>query len=141
MNEVPSSLLKPGDVFTHAFSFSQDGVNQFAEVTGDTNPLHSDHEYAAKTIFKKPIMHGFLGGSIFSKVFGTMFPGEGTIYLKQNMQFMKPMYVDKNYEAVFTVKSVIPEKHKAIIETRIVEKDSNDVTIEGEAEVMNRHKI
>ena len=141
MKEGSSSLLQAGDVFKHEFSFTQDGVAQFAQVTGDTNPVHLDQEYAAKTIFKKPIMHGFLGGSIFSKVFGTLFPGEGTIYLRQNMQFKKPMYVDKSYEAVFTVKEVNAEKHKAIIETRIVDKENNDITIEGEAEVMNRTRI
>ena len=69
--------------YEHEFSFSQDSVKRFAEVTGDNNPIHLDSVYAATTPFKKPIMHGFLSGSIFSKVFGTIYPGEGTIYLKQ----------------------------------------------------------
>src|SRR6478752_7093968 len=94
--------VENGAVYTHGFSFSQEEVNRFAEVTGDCNPIHLDESYAASTAFKRPIMHGFLGGSIFSKVFGTLFPGEGTIYLKQSMSFVKPMYTDTAYEAVFT---------------------------------------
>src|SRR5688572_3317080 len=104
MNQTLTEVkVETGTVFTHQFSYTQEEVNRFAEVTGDTNPVHTDAAYAATTMFKKPIMHGFLGGSIFSKVFGTMFPGEGTIYLKQSMSFVKPMYVDTIYEATFTV--------------------------------------
>lgn len=136
--------MKPflvGDVFRHEFSFSQDQVVQFAEVTGDRNPLHLDTTYAATTVFKRPIMHGFLGGSIFSKVFGTMFPGEGTVYLSQSMKFLRPMYVDTIYEAVFTVKEVNYEKNSAIVVTQMIDKASGKVTIDGEATVMNKTVI
>ena len=129
--------VENGAVYTHEFSFSQEEVNRFAEVTGDRNPIHTDAEYAATTMFKKPIMHGFLGGSIFSKVFGTLFPGEGTIYLKQTMAFVKPMYVDTVYQATFTVKEVQGEKHRALVETIISEKETGEATIKGEATVMN----
>lgn len=114
---------------------------KFAEVTGDKNPVHLDEAYAAGTMFKRPIMHGFLGGSIFSKVFGTLFPGEGTIYLKQSMSFMRPMYVNTAYEVRMTVKEVNKEKHRANVETNIVDKATGDVVISGEATVMNVNRI
>ena len=130
-------MYKIGDVYHHDFIFTQDEVQKFADVTGDKNPVHLDAAYAATTMFKKPIMHGFLGGSIFSKVFGTLFPVEGTIYLKQSMAFMKPMFVDVTYEAVLTIKEHNIEKHRAIVETIIREKSTEEVTISGEATVMN----
>lgn len=114
---------------------------KFAEVTGDKNPVHLDEAYAAATMFKRPIMHGFLGGSVFSKVFGTLFPGEGTIYLKQSMSFMRPMYVNTVYEVRMTVKDVNKEKHRANVETNIVDKATGDVVISGEATVMNVNRI
>lgn len=77
--------MELNQVYTHEFSFTQDEVNRFAEVTGDKNPVHTDAAYAAKTLFRKPVMHGMLGAALFSKVFGTLFPGEGTIYLKQSL--------------------------------------------------------
>ncbi|TAF64951.1 MAG: MaoC family dehydratase [Cytophagales bacterium] len=134
-------MIEQGTTYQHPFSFSQTEVEQFAAVTGDKNPIHIDKEYAAKTIFKQPIMHGFLGGSVFSKIFGTLFPGEGTIYLKQTMEFKKPMLADEKYEAVCTAIAVDKEKHKATMETKIIHIASQQVVLIGEAIVMNKEKI
>lgn len=133
-------MIEINEVYTHEFQFSQEEVNQFAQVTGDKNPVHTDADYAAKTMFKRPIMHGMLGASLFSKVFGTLFPGEGTIYLKQSLNFLKPMYVNTPYEAVFTVKELLKDKNRAVIETLIKNKDGN-VCTSGEATVLNVDKI
>jgi acyl dehydratase len=133
-------MIAVNDTFTHKFQFSQEEVNRFAEVTGDQNPVHTDADYAAKTMFKRPIMHGMLSASLFSKVFGTLFPGEGTIYLKQSLSFLKPMYVDTPYEAVFTVKEVLKDKNRAVVETLIKNPDGL-VCTSGEATVMNVDKI
>lgn len=86
-------------------------------------------------------MHGMLSASLFSKVFGTLFPGEGTIYLKQTLNFLKPMYVDTTYEAVFTVKEVLKDKHRAIVETTIKDKTTGTLCTSGEATVLNTDKI
>jgi acyl dehydratase len=134
-------MIDAGTTYTHRFSFTQEEVVRFAEVTGDKNPVHLDEAYAAGTMFKRPIMHGFLGGAVFSKVFGTLFPGEGTIYLKQSMAFMRPMYVDTAYEVRMTVKEVNKEKHRATVETLIVDIASGETTISGEATVMNVTQI
>jgi acyl dehydratase len=134
-------MIEQGATYSHAFRFTQKDVENFAAVTGDNNPVHLDADYAAKTMFKRPIMHGFLGGSVFSKVFGTLFPGEGTIYLKQSMAFMRPMFVDTDYEVRMTAKEVNKEKHRAIVETLVVDKNSGEAVISGEATVMNIERI
>ncbi|MDO9000208.1 MAG: MaoC family dehydratase [Bacteroidota bacterium] len=134
-------MIEVNQVFTHEFKFSQEEVNRFAEVTGDKNPVHTNAEYAATTMFKRPIMHGMLSASLFSKVFGTLFPGEGTIYLKQTLNFLKPMYVDTTYEAVFTVKEILKDKHRAIVETTIKDKTTGNLCTSGEATVLNNDKI
>lgn len=134
-------MIDQGTTYNHTFRFTQKEVELFAQVTGDKNPVHLDADYAAKTMFKRPIMHGFLGGSVYSKIFGTLFPGEGTIYLKQSMAFMRPMFVDTDYEVRMTVKEVNKEKHRAIVETVTVDKNTGDVVISGEATVMNMEKI
>jgi acyl dehydratase len=133
--------IQLNDIYKHEFSFSQSDIVKFAEVTGDKNPVHLDANYAATTMFKVPIMHGMLGASLFSKVFGTLFPGEGTIYLKQSLAFLKPMFVDTAYEAVFTVKEINAEKHRATIETTIIDKTNGTLCTSGEATVMNINKI
>jgi acyl dehydratase len=129
-------MLSVGQEYKHTFQFSQEQVNLFAEVTGDKNPIHLDDSYAAQTIFKRPIMHGMLGASIFSKVFGTLFPGEGTIYLSQSLKFLAPMFVDTNYTAIFTVQAVDLEKHRVTIKTEIITPEGKSA-VTGEALLQN----
>ncbi|HXC05633.1 MAG TPA: MaoC family dehydratase [Bacteroidia bacterium] len=129
-------MIELNQVYLHEFQFTQDEVNRFAAVTGDNNPVHTDAAFAATTPFKRPIMHGMLGASVFSRVFGTLFPGEGTIYLKQSLVFLKPMFTDTAYEACFTVKELIKEKNRVVIETVIREKGNDKVHTTGEATVM-----
>lgn len=134
-------MITVGNVFKQTLRYSQEDVKSFADVTGDNNPIHLDEAYAANTVFKKPIMHGFLSGSIFSKIFGTQFPGEGTIYLKQSMEFKRPMFVDTDYEAVCTVLSTDPEKHTATVQTQIFDLSTQKVVLDGQATIMHKEKI
>jgi len=139
----PTSLkvVTLGAIHRETFSFTQEDVNSFAQITGDKNPVHWDAAYAANTVYRKPIIHGVLGASVLSKVLGMEFPGEGTIYLKQEMNFKRPMYVDVVYEAIMTVKEVNVERHQAVIETKIVEKETGKVNLVGDAYIMNKEKI
>ena len=54
---------------------------------------------------------------------------------------MRPMYVDTTYEVRMTVKEVNKEKHRATVETLIVDIASGETTISGEATVMNVTQI
>ena len=133
--------IQEGQVYEEEFSFSQEEVDQFAKVSGDDNPIHIDAEYAANTSFKKPIMHGFLAGSVFSRLIGTKFPGEGTVYLKQSMAFRRPMFVDVSYKAILTVTMANANRHIAQIETKIVGVEDGKAYLTGEAQVMNAERI
>jgi acyl dehydratase len=128
---------KEGTKFSHVFSFTQENVEDFAKVTGDDNPLHLDAEYAATTQFKKPIIHGMLGASVFTKILGTQFPGHGSVYLGQTMEFLRPMFVDNEYEAIFTIKSIDSARHRAEISTEVFDLKTKKVTIRGAATLMN----
>lgn len=134
-------MIEKDKVFELEFSFTQSEVDTFAEITGDKNPVHLDDTYAAGTVYKKPIIHGFLGGAIFSRIFGNLFPGEGTVYLSQSLQFKRPMYAGVAYKAVLTVLEVEEDKHKARIETKIVEAATNKLNLTGEASILNKTKI
>jgi acyl dehydratase len=126
-----------GYEFEYGFQFTQAEVKRFAEVTGDFNPIHLDADYAAQTPFKKPIMHGFLSGSIFSKVFGTQYPGEGTIYMEQQMNFRRPMFVDTKYAVKFKVLECDHEKGSMLIDCRILNEEGK-VCLDGNARLMNK---
>ena len=104
-------MIKTGDKYRHEVTYTQEGVIAFAEITGDKNPIHLDPEFAAKTPFGRPIVHGFLSAAVFSKVFGMLFPGQGTIYLSQEMSFRAPVFAGEKYTAEFEVIDVNTEKH------------------------------
>jgi len=127
--------------FEELFKFTQDEVVRFAELTGDNNPIHLDADYAATTSFKRPIIHGMLGATIFTKVLGTQFPGFGSIYLKQTLEFLRPMFVETDYKAVFTIKTINKEKHIAEISTEIIDATTKKVVTRGIATMINQEKF
>ena len=62
-------------------------INSFAKLTGDDNPVHTNSDFAKKTIFKQKVAHGFLSASLISTLIATKLPGPGSIYLNQNLKF------------------------------------------------------
>jgi acyl dehydratase len=134
------NITSVGQKFSLKFQFSQDDVNQFIQITGDDNPIHHDAEYAKNTMFKRPIVHGFLGGAMFSRIFGSLFPGEGTIYLSQNLKFRAPMYVEQEYVAQVEITTLDADRHSCTVATQILDDKGKAVTV-GEAIIMNKNKI
>jgi acyl dehydratase len=128
-------------VHRYAFRFTQADVNDFARITGDNNPLHLDADFAAQTPFKRPIIHGMLSATVFTKVLGTEFPGYGSVYMGQTLEFLRPMFVDTDYEATFTVREFNTEKHTAEILGEIRDAQTKKVTVRGVATLMHREKI
>lgn len=124
--------LKIGMSYSMSKSFSSVEVETFSKLSMDVNPLHLDADYAAKSMFGKRIVHGFLTASLFSAIIGTKFPGEGSIYLNQNMSFLHPVFHDQVVTATVTVKEVFPEKHRVLLET-VCKDESGTVLITGTA--------
>jgi 3-hydroxybutyryl-CoA dehydratase len=105
----------------------------FAAVTGDTNPMHLDAEYAATTIFKERIAHGMLAAGLITKVLGTQLPGPGTIYMSQNLKFRAPVKIGETVTATVEVMALHPDKHRATLRTVCTVK--GEPVLEGEAYV------
>lgn len=131
-------MISIGANYELNFAFTQENVNDFCKVSGDYNPLHWDETFAATTPFKKPIVHGALVNSIFSKVMGMDFPGKGSVYLKQISEFKRPIYVGLSYRAYFEVVSIDTQKHTAEIKTQVFEMERGKMMVDGVATVMNQ---
>ena len=112
--------------------FSSDDVKAFAELSLDKNPIHLDETYAGQSLFGKRIVHGFFVGSLISAVFGTVLPGEGAIYLHQEMNFRKPVYHGEEIKATVTVTNIKKEKSILYFDTKC-ENERGEIVIDGNA--------
>lgn len=113
---------------------SEADILMFAGVSGDTNPVHLDQEFAASTMFGGRIAHGMLSAGLISAVFGTRLPGPGSIYLSQNLKFKAPVKIGDTVVARVTVKELKTEKRRAIFST--VCTVGATVVLDGEAELL-----
>ncbi|NQT72700.1 MAG: MaoC family dehydratase [Chloroflexi bacterium] len=117
-------------------TISENDLQQFAQITGDNNPVHLDETYAQKTRFGKRIAHGMLGASLISAVIGTQLPGEGTIYLSQSLQFKAPMYIGDTITAQVTITNIREDKPLITLET-VCTNQHGTAVIHGEALVLH----
>ena len=106
----------------------------FAEVSGDTNPVHLDEAYAKTTMFKSRIAHGMLSVGFISAVFGTVLPGPGTIYMAQNLRFKAPVKIGDTVTARCTVTEIDPVKKRVKFDTVCLV--AGKQVIEGDALLM-----
>lgn len=109
-------------------------ILMFAGVSGDTNPVHLNEEFAGGTSFKGRIAHGMLTGSLISTALGTKLPGPGCIYLAQTMKFLAPVRAGETVRATVTVREVDREKRRVVMDT-VCQVTGKDVLV-GEAKLL-----
>ena len=105
MEDAYAKIITDADVIT------------FAGISGDTNPIHLNHEFASETAFEGQVAHGMLTASFISTVIGTKLPGPGCIYVSQNLRFTAPVKIGDTVTATCTVSQLIPEKLMIEMET------------------------
>ena len=107
----------------------------FVDSVGDYNPIHSDPAYAAGTLFKERIAPGIWTAGLVSAVIGTRLPGPGTIYLSQDLRFLRPVKLGDTVTARVEVTEIILEKNRVRLRTVCVNQRGEEV-LGGEALVM-----
>jgi 3-hydroxybutyryl-CoA dehydratase len=112
---------------------TDEDIVKFAEVTGDTNPLHLDDEFARESIFEGRIAHGMLTASLFSAILGTRMPGPGCIYMNQSIRFRAPVRPGELALATVTVKRIDSAKQRVEFDCSCAV--GNTVVADGEAMV------
>ncbi len=122
MSDVYAKTITDADVIT------------FAGISGDTNPVHLNHEFASTTMFEGQVAHGMLTASFISTVIGTKLPGPGCIYLGQNLRFKAPVKVGDTVMAGCTITRLIPGKN--VIEMDTVCTVGGKVVLDGQATIL-----
>ncbi len=131
--------LKIGESAELSRTVTERDVEDFARVTGDTNPVHTDQAYAEKTIFKGKIAHGALSVGLLSAVLGNILPGHGTIYLSHEIKFLAPVRIGDTLTVRVEVVELIPEKNRAKLRTTCTNQNGQMV-VDGMAWAMPPRK-
>jgi len=126
--------LKPGMSARFEKTVSERDVELFGEVSGDMNPVHFDEDYARNTVFHGRIVHGVLCLSYISTVLGMELPGPGTIFMSATSRFRAPVRIGDTVVTTCTVREVVPEKRRVLVDCLCRVGDT--AVVEGEALVM-----
>ncbi len=123
--------------FEHVFS-SQD-LSDFARISGDCSPLHTEEAYASQTPYRQPILHGLLTASVVSRFLGMHLPGRRGFCLSQTLDFTGPVYPGDSLQ----VRGSIVEKNDALKVVVIkveVRKNDGEVVLRCKAQAAVRHE-
>jgi len=132
MDELAYEDIKVDDSASITRTITEADIVAFANLTGDTNPVHLDAEYAAKSMFGERIAHGMLVAGLISAVLGTQLPGPNSIYLGQDLKFTAPVKIGDT----LTVTATVAEKRddKRIIKLRTTATNQRgEIVLDGNA--------
>lgn len=134
------SEIAVGETAEITRTVTESDVVVYAGVTGDTNPLHLNETYAQGTIFKTRIAHGMLLAGYISAMLGNIFPGPGTIYLKQELQFLAPVPIGDTVTIRVEVTALDVQKNRLTLRTTCI--NQNGVTVlDGLARVIPPEEV
>ena len=123
-----------GDKRSVTVQVTEKMVQQFAEMSGDFNPIHMDEEYAKGTRFKRRIAHGMICGALISRTLA-MELGPGGIYLAQTLKFLSPVFIGDVVTVELKVTALRGEKGIGIVET-LVKNEKGELVVKGDATIM-----
>jgi 3-hydroxybutyryl-CoA dehydratase len=109
-------------------------ILQFSALSGDTNPIHLDEDYASATPFKGRIAHGMLSVGFVSAVLGTKLPGPGAVYVTQNLRFKAPVRIGDTVVATVELVELDHARSRATFKT--ICQVGDKVVIDGDAVLM-----
>ena len=116
-------------------TISETDVYLFAGISGDFNPVHVNRVEAQESVFGKQIVHGILVASLLSNVIGMKLPGPGTIYMEQNLKFLKPVYIGDTITACIEISEIINEEKNILrLFTKCINQN-NELVVDGYAVV------
>ena len=124
-----------GDYAEFSKTVTETDIILFAGISGDFNPVHINVEEAKSGLFGQRIAHGLLSASFISNVIANRLPGPGTIYLSQDLKFLKPVFIGDTVTASVTVTEKIEEKNRLVLKTEVVNQN-NETVITGTARVI-----
>ena len=121
-----------GQKAARSITLTEEHVRQYAEITGDYNPLHFEEAFAAQTKFKRLVVQGGLTTGLLHALVAMDLPGPGTVFLSQDWKFTAPVYIGDTITAEATVLKV--HDSKPVTQLGIdVRREDGETVLTGEA--------
>lgn len=95
-------------------------VDEFARLSGDYNPLHTDSEFARRSGFRDRVVHGALLVAMISRVVGMDLPGSQSLLLSLKLDFAAPTFPDEKLEVISRVQSLHENEKVVMLSLRIM---------------------
>ena len=95
-------------------------IDDFANLSGDVSPLHTDNAYAAGTIYGERLVHGMFLASLVSCLVGMHLPGSRSVCLSQEFDFVGPVYAGDEVEVIGEVKRKQDATQTLVIRTEVI---------------------
>ncbi len=134
MNNYRFEDLKIGQEESFSVTVTEEMMRLFLELSGDTNPLHNDKEFALIQGYQNKVVYGLLTTSFISKLVGVLLPGKYCLIQGIDLKYSRPVYVGD----ILIVKGTVDELHesvkRAVIKVIIQNQDEKKV-VKGKAEI------
>ncbi len=130
----PFDEIRVGDAAEITRTLKSEDVHLFAVVSGDLNPTHVDPEFAHSAPFREIVGHSMWGGALFSAILGTELPGPGTVYVRQDLRFHRPILIGDTLSARVVVREKYAHNQHVVFECTAYNQDGF-LVIDGTAEV------
>ena len=124
--------ISVGQTASRTLTVTPRHVEQFAEISGDYNPLHFDEEFVAGTRFGRLVAQGGLTTGLLHALVAMDLPGPGTVFLSQEWKFTAPVFIGDTITARAEVKSVHQSKPVTQLAVTVTRQDG-EVVLEGTA--------
>ena len=139
---IPFEEINPGDSIIIQKDITTEMIDAYAAFTGDFNRIHMDEAFCIKHGFKSRIAHGMLVLSFVSTLIGMHLPGEGSVWLSQNMDFISPVYAGDSVTIAGTVTEKVQGNALSLnmIKMKILIKNQSDrIVARGGVKVSIKH--
>lgn len=124
--------LHVGQTAERTLTLTAAHVRQYAEISGDHNPLHFDEAFAAGTKFGRLVAQGGLTTGLLHALVAMDMPGPGTVFLSQHWKFTAPVFIGDTITAQAEVLNVHQSKPVSQLAVRVT-RQTGETVLEGEA--------
>jgi acyl dehydratase len=119
--------IDAGQQATRQMTVTADMVRAYADITGDRNPLHFDEVFASRTRFGRLIAQGGLATGLLHALVAMDLPGPGSVFVRQEWSFPRPVYIGDTITARATVTSARPTRHLYEMEFAVTNQEGDEV--------------